>query len=899
MRAHPRFVPDGRWTGPSLRRRRPTLGVLYGWQVYSGDMDLYLESLVTSLAAVARREEINLLTAVAVGPIPWCANPAWPSLGPNRVFVPVGPWNTDGLIVINPLPAEETAEDVRRLQESGHPVVYLSSGPHGPTVVPDNYGGIELAVEHLAAHGHRRIAFLSCENGDGPERRAAYEAVVRRLGLAADPALVVDAAHEQQTGGWAISHLVESGVEFTAVLASNGHSGRGACIRLRELGLAVPDDVALVSFDDFIEALATDPAMTSVHFPVDTATQAAVDALLAQIEHGIEPPPVLIVPTHLVERESCGCNPTYAADISERERRTIVKKVVERAEVSRAVSAFASRLLAAPQLDMAELGRILADTLTQAGIVDPLLGVYEPAGDDPVAWTVIQRGEGLAPARFPSRTFPPPELSLAEPFRLIVIPLRLHDEFGFVALASDDLASCVAIASQSEAAFESARNLKVRKEAEAALAQTEELLRQAQKMEAIGQLAGGIAHDFNNLMTPIVGFSDLILDTLDGDEELRERIELIASAADRAASLTRQLLAFSRRQIIQPVVLDLNEVLREAHALLDKVLGTDLELVLRLGDDACRVEADRSQLDRVILNLAMNARDAMPNGGTLTLETGKVCLDQAGADTLVVPPGRYTTLTIRDTGAGMADEVRSRAFEPFFTTKENGESSGLGLATVYGIVKQSGGEIHVESTPGAGSTFTVYLPNVETAPSRDRTKASPSERPETSEASTTTVLLVEDEQIVRRFMSQALGLHGYEVLESTNGLEALELCRRLHGEIDVLVTDIVMPVMNGRELLEHLAREGLQLPIVCMSGYAEGSIFEDHVISPAVAFLPKPFSTNDLLEKIDSVLIERPHQRAAAETESVSVQVGQGPASGWRTVLRGAGRGRGDPRWRS
>lgn len=869
MRAHPRPVPNGRWTPDvtpgvdlplerSLRRRRPTLGVLYGWQVCSGDMDLYLESLVTSLAAIARREELNLLTAIAVGPTPRHASPAWPCLGANRVFAPVGPWNTDGLIVINPLPAEETVEDVRRFQESGHPVVYLSSGPHGPIVIPDNYGGIELAVTHLAAHGHRRIAFLSCETGDGPERRAAYEAIVRRLGLVADPALVVDGEHEQQAGGRAISHLVENGVEFTAVIASNGHSGRGACIRLGELGLAVPDDVALVAFDDFLEALATDPAMTSVHFPVHATAQAAVDALLAQIEHGIEPPSVLAMLTHLVERESCGCTPSYAGDISERERRTIVKKVVERAEVSRAVGAFANRLLAATHLDMAELGLILADTLTHAGIVDPLLGVYEPAGDDPVAWSVIQRGESLTSVRFPSRTFPPLELSLREPFRLIVVPLRLHDEFGFIALASDDLASCVAIASQSEAAFESARNTKVRKEAEAALAETEERLRQAQKMEAIGQLAGGIAHDFNNLLTPIVGFSGLILDTLDGDEKLRENVEFIASAADRAASLTRQLLAFSRRQMIQPVVLDLNDVLREAHALLLKVLGTDLELMLRLGDDACLVEADRSQLDQVILNLAVNARDAISNGGTITLETGRVYLDQAEADTLAVSPGSYATLAVRDTGTGMTDEVRSHAFEPFFTTKKNGGGTGLGLATVYGIVKQSGGEIHVESSPGSGSTFTVYLPNVETAPSADRTEAPACKQPKTSAASTRTALLVDDEQIVRRYVSEALGLHGYEVIESSNGREALELCRRHRGEIDVLVTDIVMPIMNGKELLEHLAREGLQLPIVCMSGYAESSVFEGHVISPTVAFLPKPFSTDDLLEKIDSVLAERP-----------------------------------------
>jgi signal transduction histidine kinase/DNA-binding LacI/PurR family transcriptional regulator len=832
------------------RRRRPTVGVLYGWQVFSGDVDLYLESLIASLATVARREKINLLTALAAGPAPWCTNPAWPSLGPNRTFAPVGPWNTDGLIVINPLPAEETIADARRIQESGHPVVYLSSGPYGPIVVPDNRGGIELAVAHLAEHGHRRIAFLSCETGDGPERRAAYENAVRRLGLVADPTLIVDAAHEQVVGAQAISRLVASGTEFTAVLASNGHSGRGACVRLRELGFAVPEEIALVAFDDFLEALWTDPAMTSIHFPVDAAAQIAVDTLLAQIEHGIEPPPVITVPTFLVERESCGCNPTYAGDVAERERRTIAKKVIDRAAVSGAVDAFSSRLLTATHLDMAELGRILADTLTDAGIADPLLGVYEPGADDPLAWSVIQPRADLSPVRFPTRTFPPPELSPVEPFQMIVIPLRLHDEFGFVALASDDPASCLSIARQSEIAFESARNIKVRVEAEAALADTEERLRQAQKMEAIGQLAGGIAHDFNNLLTPIVGISGLMLDGLE-DEKLRPNVEMIAAAAGRAASLTAQLLAFSRRQLLQPVVLDVNEAFREAHALLDKVLGADLELVLQLREDAGRIEADRSQLDQVILNLVLNARDAMPGGGTITLETGSVDLDRKGADALVVPPGRFTTVAVRDTGVGMTEDVRSHAFEPFYTTKRNAGGTGLGLATVHGIVKQSGGAIHVESSPGAGATFTVYLPSVHAKPARE--SAAPSRLRPLKRASGT-VLVVEDEEIVRAYMREALELNGYDVLEATNGLEALELCRHRRGQIDALVTDVMMPTMNGRELVERLEREDLQLPTVCTSGYTERSIFEDHVLSPAVAFLHKPFSADDLLGKLDGVL---------------------------------------------
>ena len=836
-----------------LRRRCPTLGVLYGWQVYGGDLDVYLGSLVTCLTAAARREGVNLLTTVAVGSSARNAAPAWPSLGTNRIFSPVGPWNTDGLIVINPLPAEETLEDVQRLQESGHPVVYLSSGPYGPVVVPDNRGGTELALTHLADHGHRRIAFLSCAHGDGPERLAAYEETVRRLGLVVDPALIVDAEHERYAGGRAINHLVDSSVEFTAVLASNAASGRGACMRLFELGIAVPEEVALIAFDDFLEALATDPAMTSIHYPVDLAAQTAVETLLAQIRHGVEPASQLTVPTRLVERESCGCKPTYQGDVSERERRAIAKNVLDHAEVASAVSSFTGRLLAATHLDMSELGRILGESLTEVGIANPLLGVYEPSADDPVAWSMIEPGDGLARIRFPTRTFPPAELSLTEPFRMIVIPLRLQDEFGFIAIESDDLPSCSAIAFQSQAAFESARNVRVREQAEASLAEREEQLRQAQRMEAIGQLAGGIAHDFNNLLTPIVGCAGLILGNLNGDEKLREKVELIASAADRAALLTRQLLAFSRRQILQPVVLDLNAVLRDAHALLVEVLGSDLELLLRLEEGAGCVEADRSQLDQVILNLALNARDAMPGGGTLTLETGTLPLDQAEADRLELAPGTYTTLTVRDTGTGMTEDVRSHAFEPFFTTKK-GDSSGLGLATVYGVVKQSGGEVHVESSPGAGSTFTVYLPHVDAAPKPELANGTLEDHAE--HAPTRTVLVVEDEELVRRFICQALELNSYNVLEAANGLDALEICRRRRSEIDVVLTDMVMPAMTGTELIERLTQEGIQLPIVCMSGYAEGSVLQNHTLSATIAYLPKPFSPSALLEKIAGAVPE-------------------------------------------
>jgi len=840
-----------------VRGQRPTIGVLYGWQIHTGGIDSYFEALVAALAAAADRADCNLLMSFGVSSTQWHAAPAWPTVGPNRTFSPVGPWNTDGLIVINPLPAEDTLADVRRFQRDGHPLVFLSRGPDQPMIVPDNRGGIASAVEHLAEHGHRRIAYLACETGDGPERREAYEETVRALGLAGDPALIVDAKHERFAGSHAIDRLVENGVEFTAVLASNGGSARGALLRLNELGIAVPDDVSLIAFDDFIEALATEPAMTCVHFPVECSAQAALDSLLALIEDGTEPPPLRTIQTRLVLRESCGCTPAYNGEAAERARRSLVKQLIDQAEVSRAVSTFAGRLLATPQLDTAELGRILLETLPQIGITNCMLGVYDGDADDPVGWSEVRIDPDRPLFRFPTRTFPPPELVADDrSFQLTVMPLRLHDESGFIAVPSGGISSCVAIVSQCEAAFESARNVRVREEAEAALAHSEERLRQAQKMEAIGQLAGGIAHDFNNLLTPIIGCSDLLLSSLD-DPSQRGKVELISDAAERAAALTRQLLAFSCRQIMQPVVLDLNAVVEDTRTLLGHVLGSDVELSMELYGPV-HVEVDRSQLEQVVINLAMNARDAMPAGGNLSISTGSVSIEAAAAaDARALPPGDYATLMVRDTGTGIADDVRPHIFEPFFTTKEDGKGTGFGLATVYGILKQIGGDIAVESAPGAGSTFIVYLPRV-AAPTADGDAAAQPEQTDRADVPhVETVLLAEDETTVRRFMRELLEMYGYSVIEAADGVEALELCRLHANEIDALVTDLTMPNMNGKELLEAVAREHPDIAVLCMSGYAQESIFDKYVISPKVAFIAKPFSGQALVEKLREVLAAR------------------------------------------
>jgi signal transduction histidine kinase/DNA-binding LacI/PurR family transcriptional regulator len=833
-----------RW---ALGREHPTFGVLYGWQVYDNGIDIYFESLIASLGEAARRHDVNLLTAVALGQAGWQPQPAWPNVGRNRTFAPVGPWNTDGLIVINPLAADETIADARRFQADGHPLVYVSAGPDGPAVVPDNRGGIESAIEHLAAHGHERIAFLSCETGDGPARRDAYVANVAALGLVEDPRLVVDANHERRAGMRAIDTLLDGGVEFTAVIASNGHSGRGALMRLAERGLDVPNDCALIAFDDFVESLATEPAVTSIHYPLDLAAETAIGELLHQIENGSASAAELEVRTQLVLRESCGCRPEYDGAAAERERRRMARNAVERIEVSRAVGRFAKRLLATSDLDMLALGGILAETLSEAGLRGALVGGFDSADStDPVRWSIASNGAGGS-VRFETRTFPPPELSPAEPFRLIVIPLELEGEVGFLALPSDDLTSCVAIAAQTQAAFQSVRNARVRAEAEAALAESEARLRKAQRLEAIGQLAGGIAHDFNNLLTPIVGCSELLLARAD-DDASRRTIELIANAADRAASLTRQLLAFSRRQMMQPVGLDLRAVVSEAESLLSVVVGKSVELRVELPAEPVCALADRSQLDQVILNLAVNARDAMPDGGTLTVSAGRVTLDAEAAARAGLQPGTYAALTISDTGVGMSSDVSDRVFEPFFTTKGK-DSTGLGLATVYGIVTQSGGAVAVESAPGAGSTFSVYLPGA--------AHAQPEEQPGPQAdgkrtGSAQTVLVVEDEEYVRDFVRAALETHGYDVLCASNGAEGLDICTTRAGEIDAVLTDMVMPTMGGKAMAERLRAAGTEIPIVFMSGYTEDSLADT---PPGTnAFLAKPFGPPALLETLRGVL---------------------------------------------
>jgi two-component system cell cycle sensor histidine kinase/response regulator CckA len=388
--------------------------------------------------------------------------------------------------------------------------------------------------------------------------------------------------------------------------------------------------------------------------------------------------------------------------------------------------------------------------------------------------------------------------------------------------------------------------------------QLEEQLRQSQKMEAVGRLAGGVAHDFNNLLTIISGYSDLLLDTPPLQERSRAHVEEIKKAGNRAATLTRQLLAFSRSQVLAPQVLDLNAVVTNVDKMLRRLIGEDVDLVTILGEKLGSVRADPGQIEQVIMNLAVNARDAMPQGGKLTIETSNVALDAAYARThMTVMPGEYIMLAVSDTGIGMDAQTQAHIFEPFFTTKEKGKGTGLGLATVYGIIKQSGGYIWVYSEPGLGATFKVYLPRVE-RPSGEVGQGTAAESPAKGHE---TILLVEDEPALRAMVRNVLESKGYKVLEARHGEDALMVSELHRGPIDLLLTDVVMPGMSGRELAEHLVSADKNTKVLYMSGYTDDAIVHHGVLGSDMAFLQKPFSPDSVVRKVREVLDAPPSVR--------------------------------------
>jgi PAS domain S-box-containing protein len=382
----------------------------------------------------------------------------------------------------------------------------------------------------------------------------------------------------------------------------------------------------------------------------------------------------------------------------------------------------------------------------------------------------------------------------------------------------------------------------------------ESQLAQAQRLESVGRLAGGIAHDFNNLLTVIGGFASIVAADLDPDHGMQEKVGEIERATNRAADLVRQLLAFSRRQVLEPEVLDLNGILRDMEQMLIRLIGEDVLLRTTLSPELPPILADPAQVEQVVLNLVVNARDAMPRGGKIHVRTEDVILDAGRASDLDVPPGRYARLSVLDTGEGMSEEVRTRVFEPFFTTKEIGKGTGLGLSTVYGIVKQSRGGLDVRSEKTKGTTFDVFLPASQGEPERSEKEISRDQVAGGDE----TILLAEDETGVREFVAEVLTEVGYRLIRASDGPEAAKLAKEHSGRIDLLLTDVVMPGLGGADLYEAIARDREGIRVLYMSGYAERGTPGSHDLPPGVPLLRKPFGPDELLRRVRTVLSATP-----------------------------------------
>jgi PAS domain S-box-containing protein len=436
----------------------------------------------------------------------------------------------------------------------------------------------------------------------------------------------------------------------------------------------------------------------------------------------------------------------------------------------------------------------------------------------------------------------------------VLVGVVVHDPPRAIAFVSD--LTAVARAEEAGAAHaEKARNeTAARQRTEEMLRHTEDQLRQAQKMEAVGRLAGGVAHDFNNMLSVIIGFSDLLLSGLRDSDPMRGDVTEIRTAAGRASDLTRQLLAFSRQQVLEPRVLDLNEILGRMENMLRRLIGEDIELHAVKGQALSKVLVDPGQVEQVIVNLVVNARDAMPHGGRVTLETAMVTFDDSYThEHLGAAAGEHVMLAVTDTGTGMDQATKERIFEPFFTTKSKDKGTGLGLSMVFGTVAQSGGHVWVYSELGRGTTFKLYFPTTAATDTKDLVKPSLGA---SDLAGSETILLAEDEEQVRRISSRILRRYGYQVIEAQNAKEALALAGSHTGPIHLLVTDVVMPNMSGPELARHVALVRPGIKVLCMSGYTDDSVFRHGLLEPGVAFLQKPATPVALAAKVRELLDE-------------------------------------------
>jgi PAS domain S-box-containing protein len=505
--------------------------------------------------------------------------------------------------------------------------------------------------------------------------------------------------------------------------------------------------------------------------------------------------------------------------------------------------------------------------LAESGESDAVFGKSMPLADmTGILRLAVRKRQPVASASFlvkarPARKGSEKAVSEGASYRsVLAIPL-LHQDRLIGALAiidqpgrvfsQEEIRLAQAFADQAATALENAHLYQELQRAYDKLAHTQDQLIQAQKMEAVGRLAGGIAHDFNNLLTVIMGRADLVLSRLRGRDQLRRHVDLILSAADTAASLTRQLLAFSRRQVLLPAVIDFNLVVVNVSTMLRWLIGEDIEVIIRLSPGLGHIKADPGQLEQVLMNLAVNARDAMPHGGRLTIDTANVALDEAYAHMhLGVQAGQYVRLTVHDTGFGMDAETQAHIFEPFFTTKGPGKGTGLGLSTVYGIVTQSGGHISVTSTHGQGTTVTIDFPRIEDP----LTALTPNLPPTAPPQGTETVLLVEDESTVRSVAREVLQMVGYTVLEAATGEQALQLVEQHSGAIHLLVTDVVMPGMSGGELAARLMVDYPALVVLYLSGYTDEAIAQHGVLQAGIELLHKPFTPDALARRVREVL---------------------------------------------
>ncbi len=395
------------------------------------------------------------------------------------------------------------------------------------------------------------------------------------------------------------------------------------------------------------------------------------------------------------------------------------------------------------------------------------------------------------------------------------------------------------------------QDLTERKQIEAEKSKYQEQLLQAQKMESIGRLAGGIAHDFNNLLLAIKGYSTFAIEAVEPYTPIYEDLIEVQKASDRAAALTRQLLAYSRKQVLQPVILDLNELILNTDKMLRRLIGEDIDFVTIPTDQVWKVKADPGQLEQVLINLAVNARDALPRGGILTIETKNVILDEDYTSRhLDAHPGSYVMIAVSDNGIGMSREIIEKIFDPFFTTKEKGKGTGLGLSTVLGIIKQSGGFVYVYSEPEKGTSVKIYLPRVE----EEMVSGDPKLPDILSVEGKETILLIEDEDMVRRIVKRAILDHGYRILETRDGEEAITISQQHFGKIDLMITDVILPKMSGRELADQLALTRPEMSILYMSGYTDNAIVHHGMLDQGIHFIQKPFSTDEFLKKIRKIL---------------------------------------------